>query len=223
MARQAIVVGLGRFGISLAQELDTLGFDVLALDSSDHVIENLQGQLTYMIKGDSTSEAVLRDLGIANYDLGIVAIGSDIQANIMTTILLKTLGVKQVIARSNNTLHTQTLERVGADKVVNPEHDAGVRMAHTLFNPDVQDYLSVASKFGISRVKPPTNVVGKTIAESGLGGTRDKYGVSVIALRRGKDPIIFPAKDESIRENDVLFIAGSDDLLDRMRSEDINN
>ena len=162
MARQAIVVGLGRFGISLAQELDTLGFDVLALDSSDHVIENLQGQLTYMIKGDSTSEAVLRDLGIANYDLGIVAIGSDILANIMTTILLKTLGVKQVIARSNNTLHTQTLERVGADKVVNPEHDAGVRMAHTLFNPDVQDYLSVASKFGISRVKPPTNVVGKT-------------------------------------------------------------
>ena len=102
MARQAIVVGLGRFGISLAQELDTLGFDVLALDSSDHVIENLQGQLTYMIKGDSTSEAVLRDLGIANYDLGIVAIGTDIQANIMTTILLKTLGVKQVIARSNN-------------------------------------------------------------------------------------------------------------------------
>ena len=94
MARKAIVVGLGRFGISLAQELDTLGFDVLALDSSDHVIENLQGQLTYMIKGDSTSEAVLRDLGIANYDLGIVAIGSDIQANIMTTILLKTLGVK---------------------------------------------------------------------------------------------------------------------------------
>ena len=152
MARQAIVVGLGRFGISLAQELDTLGFDVLALDSSDHVIENLQGQLTYMIKGDSTSEAVLRDLGIANYDLGIVAIGSDIQANIMTPILLKTLGVKQVIARSNNTLHSQTLERVGADKVVNPEHDAGVRMAHTLFNPDVQDYLSVASKFGISRV-----------------------------------------------------------------------
>tara|TARA_Y100000996_G_C22547829_1_gene652544 strand:- start:379 stop:1050 length:672 start_codon:yes stop_codon:yes gene_type:complete len=222
MARKAIVVGLGRFGISLAQELDTLGFDVLALDSSDHVIENLQGQLTYMIKGDSTSEAVLRDLGIANYDLGIVAIGSDIQANIMTTILLKTLGVKQVIARSNNTLHSQTLERVGADKVVNPEHDAGVRMAHTLFNPDVQDYLSVASKFGISRVKPPINVVGKTIEESGLGGTRDKYGVSVLAIRRGKDPIIFPAKDESIRENDVLFIAGRDDLLDRMRSEDIN-
>ena len=223
MARQAIVVGLGRFGISLAKELDTLGFDVLALDSSDHVIENLQGQLTYMVKGDSTSEAVLRDLGIANYNLGIVAIGTDIQANIMTTILLKTLGVKQVIARSNNTLHSQTLERVGADKVVNPEHDAGVRIAHTLFNPDVQDYLSIASKFGISRVKPPANVIGKTIEESGLGGTRDKYGVSVLAIRRGKDPIIFPAKDESIRENDVLFIAGRDDLLDRMRAEDLNN
>tara|TARA_B110001454_G_scaffold200940_1_gene206957 strand:+ start:596 stop:1267 length:672 start_codon:yes stop_codon:yes gene_type:complete len=223
MARQAIVVGLGRFGISLAKELDILGFDVLTLDSSDHVIENLEGQLTYMVKGDSTSEAVLRELGIANYDLGIVAIGTDIQANIMTTILLKTLGVKQVIARSNNTLHSQTLERVGADKVVNPEHDAGVRMAHTLFNPDVQDYLSIASKFGISRVKPPANVIGKTIEESGLGGTRDKYGVSVLAIRRGKDPIIFPAKDESIRENDVLFIAGRDDLLDRMRAEDLNN
>jgi len=160
---------------------------------------------------------VLRELGVANFDLAVVSIGTDIQASIMTTLLLKQLGVREVIARSNNPLHGQVLERSGADKVVHPEQDAGIRLAHTLFNPDVLEYLAVTGDFGISRFRPPEHLIGQTLEAAGLGGTRDRYGIAVLAIRRGREPILFPAKDEEIALGDLLFVAGKDDLLDRVR------
>ncbi|MBI4198747.1 MAG: TrkA family potassium uptake protein [Chloroflexi bacterium] len=217
MAKQAVVIGLGRFGISLAQELYHLGFDVLGIDKSEQVVKDLEGQLTTVVQGDSTSESVLRDLGIASYDLAIVSIGGDIEASILTTLLVKGLGIPQVVARSNNPLHARALEHSGADKVINPEQDAGVRLAHALFNPDVQDYLSVTSTFGISRFHPPERLTGMTLEEVGLGGTRDRYGIIVLAIRRGREPILLPAKDEIIAKGDILFVAGRDDMLDKVR------
>ena len=217
MAKQAAVIGMGRFGVSLAQELHKMGFDVLALDKNEQVVQELTGQLSYVVRADATSEAVLRELGIANFDLAVVAIGIDIQANIMTTLLLKTLGVKEVIARSNNPLHGQTLERIGADKVVDPEQDAGLSLAHTLFNPDVLEYMAITGDFGISRFRPPARIIGQTLEAAGLGGTRDRYGIVVLAIRRGREPILFPAKDEEIASGDILFVAGKDELLDRVR------
>ncbi|MBI4202653.1 MAG: TrkA family potassium uptake protein [Chloroflexi bacterium] len=217
MAKQAVVIGLGRFGISLAQELYHLGFDVLGIDKSEQVVKDLEGQLTTVVQGDATSESVLRELGVANYDLAIISIGADIEASILSTLLAKNLGIPQVVARSNNPLHARTLERIGADKVINPEQDAGVRLAHALFNPDVQDYLSVTSSFGISRFRPPERLIGMTLEEAGLGGTRDRYGITVLAIRRGREPILLPAKDELIAKGDMLFVAGRDDLLDKVR------
>lgn len=217
MAKQAAVIGMGRFGVGLAQELYQIGFDVLALDKDEQVVQDLAGHLTYVVRADSTNEAVLRELGIANYDLAVVAIGTDIQANIMTTLLLKHLGVKEVVARSNNALHGQTLERIGADRVVYPEQDTGVRLAHSLFNPDVMEYLAVTPTFGISKVRPPEHAIGQTLEAAGLGGTRDRYGIAVLAISRGREPILFPAKDEVIAPGDFLFVAGRDDLLDRIR------
>ena len=217
MSKQAAVIGMGRFGVSLAQELYKMGFDVLAIDKDEQVVQDLTGKLTYVVRADSTSEAVLRELGIASYDLAVVSIGTDIQANIMTTLLLKQLGVKEVIARSNNPLHAQVLERSGADKVVEPEQDAGVRLAHSLFNPDILEYLAVTPDFGISKIRPPEHMIGQTLEAVGLGGTRDRYGIAVLAIRRGREPILFPAKDEEIAPGDTLFVAGKDELLDRIR------
>ncbi|MBI4311587.1 MAG: TrkA family potassium uptake protein [Chloroflexi bacterium] len=217
MAKQAVVIGLGRFGISLAQELYHLGFDVLGIDKSEQVVRDLEGQLTTVVQGDATSESVLRELGISNYDLAIVAVGADIEASILITLLVKELGIPQVVARSNTPLHARALERSGADKVINPEQDAGVRLAHALFNPDVQDYLSVTSSFGISRFRPPERLVGLTLEEAGLGSTRDRYGITVLAIRRGREPILLPAKEEIIAKGDILFVAGRDDLLEKVR------
>lgn len=216
MAKQAVVIGLGRFGVSLAQELYKLGFDVLGIDRDEQVAQTQTEQLITVVRADSTSESALRELGIANYDVAVVAIGTDIQASILTTLLLKTLGVKEVIARANNPLHGESLERIGADKVLDPEREAGVRLAHRLFNPDVQEYIGVTGDVGISKFKPPEHLIGQTLEEAGLGGTRDRYGITVMAIRRGREPILFPAKDEQIETGDILFVAGTDDLLDKV-------
>ena len=217
MPKQAAVIGLGRYGMSLAQELFQMGFDVLGIDKDEQVVQDLTGQLTYVVRADSTSESVLRELGVANFDVAVVAIGTDIQASIMTTLLLKTLNVKEVVARSNNLLHAQTLERIGADKVVYPENEAGVRLAHTLFNPNVLEYVGITNDFGISRFKPPDHIIGQTLEEAGLGGTRDRYGIAVLAISRGREPILFPARDETIGPGDILYVAGQDELLDKVR------
>jgi trk system potassium uptake protein TrkA len=217
MPKQAAVIGLGRFGVSVAEEMYRMGFDVLGIDKDEQVVQDLTGQLTFVVRADATSETVLRELGISNYDIGVIAIGTDIQASIMSTLLLKTLGVKEVVARSNNPLHGQTLERIGAGKVIYPEQDAGVRVAHNLFNPDVMEYMAVVPNFGISKIKPPAHVIGQTLEEAGLGGTRDRYGIAVLAIRRGREPMLFPAKDEAIETGDLLFVTGKDDLLDRVR------
>src|SRR3989304_6023459 len=116
MAKQAVVIGMGRFGISLAKELFQMGYDVLAIDTNEQVVQDLTDQVTYAVKADATHESVLRELGVAAFDLGVVAVGDDMQASIMCTLLLKTLGVKEGYARANNALHAQTLERSGADK-----------------------------------------------------------------------------------------------------------
>ncbi|MCL0044233.1 TrkA family potassium uptake protein [Dehalococcoidia bacterium] len=217
MAKRAAVIGMGRFGVSLAEELYQMGFDVLAIDKDEQVVQNLTGRLSYVVRADSTTEAVLRELGVDHFDLAVVAIGTDIEANTLTTLLLKTLGINEVVARSNNPLHAQMLERIGADKVINPEQEAGQRLAHILYNPDVQEYVSVTSDFGISKFRPPEHVIGKTLEEAGLGGTRDRYGIAVLAIRRGRDPILFPARDEKILQGDLLFVAGKDELLDKVR------
>ncbi len=223
MPKQAAVIGMGRFGASLARELFQMGYDVLAIDKDEQVTQDLTDHLTYVVKANATSEAVLRELGLSNFDLAVVAIGTDIQASIMTTLLLKTLEVKEVIARANNMLHAQTLERIGADKVLFPENEAGIRLAHTLFNPDIQEYLEVTPNFGLSKVRPPEHAIGHTLEEVGLAGTRDRYGVSVIAIRRGREPILLPAKDEEIMKGDILFVAGNDELLDRLRKRDFSS
>jgi trk system potassium uptake protein TrkA len=217
MPKQAAVIGMGRFGVSLARELYQMGYDVLAIDKDEQVTQDLTDQLTYVVRSNATSETVLRELGLANYDLAVVAIGTDIQASIMTTLLLKTLGVKEVIARANNALHAQTLDRIGADKVLFPENEAGIRLAHTLFNPNVLEYLEMVPNFGISKVRVPEHAIGRTLEEIGLAGTRDRYGVTVIAIRRGREPVLLPAKDEQVLKGDILFVTGSDELLDRLR------
>ena len=208
---------MGRFGVSLARELYQIGFDVLAIDRDEQVVQELSGQLTSVVQADSTSEAVLRGLGISKYDLAVVAIGTDIQASIMTTLLLKTLGVKEVISRANNPLHGQTLRRIGADRVVFPEQETGVRLAHTLFSPDVMEYMSIVPSFGISKIAAPEHLIGQSLEEAGLGGPRYRHSITVLAIRRSREPILFPAKEEVITPGDILFVASRDDRLERIR------
>ena len=216
MAHQIAVVGMGRFGITLARELYRIGHDVLTVDRDEALTQQMMGQVTYSVTGDSTSMEFLEEVGIRNFDTAAVAIGTDIQSSVLTTVLLKrTFEVPQVVARATNELHGKTLEAVGADRVVYPEQETGLRTAHSLFQREVLEYMELTSEFGFSKVHVPAVMVGSTLEEAGLSTVRDKYGAAVVAIRRGRQPILMPSKDEPLRDGDQLIVAGPEHTLER--------
>ena len=220
MAHEVAVIGMGRFGISLAHELYRIGHDVLAIDRDEVLTQQMMGQVTYSVTGDSTSPALLEEAGIRNFDTAVVAIGTDIQSSVLTTVLLKQqFGLAQVIARASNELHGKTLQAVGADRVVYPEQETGVRTAHSLFQREVLEYMELTSEFGFSKINVSRDMAGLTLEQAGLSTARDRYGASVIAIRRGREPILSPSKDELMQAGDQLVIAGPEDALERLQRQ----
>ncbi|MEC9140594.1 MAG: TrkA family potassium uptake protein [Chloroflexota bacterium] len=220
--QQIVVIGLGRFGSSVAYTLYQMGHDVLALESDQARMQAAMGHVTYPVQGDATEEAVLRELGIPNFDMAVVAIGSNLESSIMSTVLLKSMGVPHIVARAKTQLHGQTLERVGADVIVHPEQETGEHVARGLFHPEVQDFMEVAPNFGISKVKASPQTTNLTLKEAGLTGARDKYGLAVLAIRRGKDVILLPSEDERIQKEDTLVLASKEDMLDKLHADGIS-
>jgi len=217
MKKQVVVVGLGRFGSSVTRSLYNLGHDVLAIDSDESRVQSIMGQATHALTGDVTNEGLLRELGIPDYDAAVVAIGSAIVPSIMASVLLKTIGVPYVVSRAHNELHGNTLERIGVDKVIHAESEMGVRLAHSLFNPNVLEYLEVTPNFGISKMKVPQRFVDMSLKELGFSNARDKYGLAVLAIRRrGNDVTLNPDTDDRLHAGDWLVLAGRDELLDKL-------
>ena len=216
MKKQVVVLGLGRFGSNVARSLYNLGHDVLAIDKDESRVQSIMGQATHALTGDVTSEPVLRELGIPDYDAAVVAIGSDIVPSIMASVLLKTMGVPYVVSRAHNELHGNTLERIGVDKVIHAESEMGVRLGHSMFNPNIQEYLEITPNYGISKMKLPERFVNMSLKELGFSSPRDKYGLAVLALRRGKDITLNPDTDDRLQAGDWLVLAGRDELLDRL-------
>ena len=219
MKKQIVVAGLGRFGSSLARGLYQVGHDVMALDNNEKRVQDVMGNVTYALQADATDEVVLDELGIGNFDAAVVAIGSDIQASIMATVLFKTIDVKLIVARARNKLHGETLARIGANLVIKPEEGMGARLAHNLFRPTVEEYMEITSNFGISRIPVPARFASMSLKETGLAGARDKYGIAILALKRGNNVTLSPDTDDKLREGDVLIIAGRDDLVDRFNAK----
>ena len=217
MKRQVVVIGLGRFGTSVVRSRYNLGHDVLAIDNDETRVQNIMGQATHALTADATNETVLRDLGIQDYNAAVVAIGSNIVPSIMASVLLKTMGVPYVVSRAYNELHGNTLERIGVDKVVHAEAEMGVRLAHNLFNPNVQAYLEVTPNYGISKMKVPRHFANMSLKELGFSSPRDKYGLAVVAInRRGTDITLNPDTDDRLQAGDWVVLAGRDELLDQL-------
>jgi trk system potassium uptake protein len=218
MKKQVVVIGLGRFGSNLATSLYNIGHDVLAMDTAEERVQSMMGRVTYPVTGNATNEVVLRELGITDYDAAVVAIGSDIVSSIMASVLLKTLGIPYVVSRAQNEIHGNTLERIGVDKVIHAESEMGMRLAHSLFNPNVQEYLELAPSFGLSRLKVPNRFDNMTLRELGFSGPRDRYGLAVLAIKRGNDITLNPDNDDRLQTGDLLVLAGSDELLEKLES-----
>lgn len=206
--KQFAVIGLGRFGASVAVNLFKQGYDVLAVDSDEEHIQKFSDEVTHVVQADSTDENALKALGIRNFDVVVVAIGEDIQANVMTTLLLKELGVPYVVAKAKNALHGRMLEKVGADKVVYPERDMGVRIAHNIISRNVLDYIELSPDLSIVEVSAPQELVGKTLQQANL---RPRFGVNVVAIKRGDELNVSPKAEDSIQKDDVLVVIGNTD------------
>lgn len=218
MKKQVAVIGLGRFGTSVSTALYNLGHDVLAMDTDEERVQSIMGQVTYPVTGDGTNDAVLRELGIPDYDAAVVAVGSNIVNSVLACVLLKDMELKYIVARAYNELHGNTLERIGVDKVIHAESEMGVRLAHNLFNPNLQEYLELAPNFGLSRMRVPNDYANKTLKELGFSSPRDKYGLAVLAIKRGRDITLNPDTDDRLQANDILIMAGADERLESLPS-----
>ncbi|ACY97285.1 MULTISPECIES: TrkA family potassium uptake protein [Thermomonospora] len=199
-----VVIGLGRFGSSLALELVRLGTEVLAIDNRPKVVQALAGQITQIATADSTDIEALRQLGVPEFYRAVVAIGSDIEASILTTSLLVELEVEDIWAKAISRQHGRILERIGATHVVLPEHDMGERVAH-MVSGRMLDYVAVDENFALVKTRPPRELVGRPLGETGL---RRKYGVTVVSVKSEGEEFTYATPDTVLQYGDVIIVAG---------------
>ncbi len=210
MKKQFAVIGLGRFGSSVARTLSQMGFEVLAIDHREALIQEMSAVTTHAIQADSTDEEALRALGIRNFDVVIVAIGEDIQASILTTLILKEIGISTIVVKAVNELHGKVLKKIGADKVIFPERDMGQRVAHHLISSNILDYIELSADYSIVEIQASRQMVGKSLRELDI---RAKYGCNVIAIKQDQRLIIPPSGENPLKPNDILVIVGENTNL----------
>ena len=215
MKKQVAIIGLGRFGDSLASTLFNMGHDVLAIDNDEKKVQNIASKVTHAVQADGTNEDVLNDLGLSHFEIAIVAIGTDVENSVLSTILLKKLGVKYVIARAINQLHGTILEKIGANKVVYPEGEMGSRVAHGVTLTDVQDYMPINHEYCMCKMVAPSYITGRKLADIGFG-LENESKVLVVLIQRGKEAIALPDHDEIVRPDDVLLLMGGDDTIEKI-------
>lgn len=212
--KQYVVIGLGRFGTSVAKTLYALDNDVLGVDTDEEKVQNISENITHAVQVDATDENSLRSLGIRNLDVAVIAIGADVQASIMATLIVKDMGVKHILAKANSELHAKVLYKIGADKVVLPERDMGVRVAHSLVSSKILDYIELSDDYNIAEIVSPTEWYGKTLADLNL---RSTYSLNVMAIKRGEKIEISPDPDYIISENDIIIAIGDAKSLDKIQ------
>ncbi len=207
-----LVIGLGRFGAAVAQELSALGQEVLALDIDEENVQHIADQVTQAIQGDAQDEAVLRSVGARNFDCCVVAVGADMEASILITVMLKEMGAKYIVAKAMTPIHARVLERVGADRVVLPEIDMGQRLAQRLARTNVVDYIGVSDEFSIVEIHPPKSWVGNSLGKLGV---RAKHQINVLAIRHGEggQVDVNPKPDKVIGPDDLLIVIGTNEQV----------
>lgn len=212
MKNQFAVIGLGRFGGSICLELSHQGMDVLAIDNDEERVNEFSSIATHVVIADATDESVLKNLGIRNFDHVIVAIGDNIQASILATLILKEQGVKTITVKAQNDYHEKVLSKIGADKIVHPERDMGVRIAHNILSNSVLDYIELSDDYSIVELIASKKMHNKTLNELDI---RANYGANILAIKRNNDIDVSPQADEKIYAGDILIVLGSDQDIHR--------
>jgi trk system potassium uptake protein TrkA len=208
------VIGLGRFGGSICRALSEQGKEVLAIDKSEDRVNEFSMIASHAIVGDATDETVLRSIGIRNFDHVVVAIGEDIQSSILATLILKELGVEHLTVKAQNDYHEKVLRKIGADEVVHPERDMGTRIANKMTSNNVLDYLELSDQYSIIEFIANENMSDHTLLELDI---RRKYGITIVAIKRGKEIVVSPEAKENIQKGDVLIAIGDVNNLEKFK------
>lgn len=211
--KQYLVIGAGRFGSALARALYQQGHEVVVIDQDEEKIEKIMDDVTHALIADASDEDVLRRVGCRNFDAVVVAIGADFEASIMTTVAAKSLGARRVIAKAVSDSAAAVLERVGADEVVRPEHDMGVRVARQLTTPDLVD----AFKLGEGHAVIEVEVKHKLMGRLGDQGLPKRFSVQVIAVNRNDQVVVSPGADFVLERGDTLVLLGSNEAIQRFQ------
>jgi trk system potassium uptake protein TrkA len=214
--KEFAVIGLGRFGGSVCRTLSEQGMEVLAIDVNEDKVNEYASIASQAVVADSTDENVLKSLGIRNFDHVIVAIGDNIQASILTTLILKELGVEKITVKATNDYHEKVLKKIGADHIVHPERDMGERIANNMISNNVLDYLELSDRHSIVEIVANERLHGHSLLELDI---RAKYGINIVAIKRNNDIIVSPLASEVIYEGDILIVIGADQDIDRFESE----
>lgn len=206
MKQDFAVFGLGMFGSSICRELSKEGKQVLAVDINEDKVNEFKNIASHAVIADTTDEDTLRELGIKNIDHVIVAIGENIQASILTAVILTDLEIKKITVKAQNDYHEKILNKIGVDEVVHPERDMGKRIAHHIISSNVLDYLELSDEHSIVEVRAGRKMAGRTLAELDI---RNKYGCNVVAIKEGKDINVSPAPNEALETEDILIVVGT--------------
>ena len=211
-----VVIGMGQFGTAVATELSALGHEVLALDGEEENVQKVADQVTHAVTGDARDPAVLRALGVRNYDCAIVAVGDDVGNSALITLNLKDLGVKRVICKAQSHVHRKVLEKIGADRVLFPEHEMGVKLAQGLSSSSVLNFIELSEDYGIVEIAIPRAWQGQTIRDLDI---RARYHVNIIAIRRGAEGElnIAPGAEYQLESGDVVVTLGRNDDINRLQ------
>lgn len=204
--KQFVIIGIGKFGYSIATTLFDMGHDVLVIDKDEEKVQQISDRVTHAVQADATDENTLKSLGLRNFDVAVVTISSNIQSSILITMLCKELGLKYVLAKAQNELHAKVLYKTGADKVVFPERDMGIRVAQNLVSTNFLDYIELTPHYRLVELAVVPAWEDKSLRELNV---RVKYGINIMAIRHGNDVNVSPLGDDVIRSGDVLVLIGS--------------
>ena len=221
MKKHFAIIGLGRFGFNMAKTLTDHGAEVIAIDINEESVKKVADFVTYAMQLDAMDEKALREAGMQDVDTVIVSIGENIEASILVVIILKDMGIKNIIAKAVTTLHGKVLEHLGVQRVVYPERDMAIRVAQSLTRPSILEQLNLSEDYSIVELETPKHLIGTTLKDSQLRG---KYGVNLIAIKRkiiekgvqGEVWNVNPNPHDTMKEGDVLVLIGSNKDLEKL-------
>ena len=211
--KQVVVIGCGRFGYSVATTLEKMGNEVMVVDKDEDAVNSIANKVTHSVVCDITVEGALKELGLSNFDICVIAISSDYETSIIATVEAKELGIPKIIAKAKDDVQAMVLKKIGADRVIIPEKDMGIRLANNISNSNILDSINISDEYSLIEISPMSDWVGKSISECEI---RKNYHVSIIAIKSKDSLEINPSINYKMKDTDILLVVGKNEQIKEM-------